>query len=165
MNLTEAVRACAVELLTTEDTVSTDKVVSCALSRYPDVFADEYDRLVMSEARRRAKHVMASLVDDDDDDNGQLTLPGLALPTAICVPISLRDPDQDGFEYVASAKANWPQLVAGRQLRADNVERARVKLAAYDESLALLQPVMEEDHTLSAADAYELVVTAALPSP
>lgn len=147
MNLNDALRECALDLLATEDRVEIDHLVDCAEQRYPDAFVDETARLVRNAARNTAKKLLRDLAEDDDGD--QLRLPGLILPTALAVPAE----NGDGYYYVRTDKATWPQVEAGRHIREVNVERAQAKLDAYDDSMGKLSPLMAHDWSLTVGDA------------
>lgn len=145
MSVHAILRACAVDLLDTEPTVTVEQVVNCAYRRHGDEFAAQADALVLSSARAIVANLMRDL--SDDDGNAQLTLPGLDLPSALAIPAP------NGTYYVRTDKATWVELVAGREVRAVNVERAQAKLDAYDESIDVLRQFMEHDPTLTVADA------------
>lgn len=153
MNVTAVLRECATDLLDTEEHVTVEQVIGCAYRRHSDTFADAAEQLVLASARTIVAKLMRDLAENDDE---QLAFPGLAgLPSAIAVPTD------DGTYYVRSDKATWPELLVGRQLRADNVEAARRKLDAYNETLEVLRPFMEADANLTVADAMSLVERAA----
>lgn len=147
MTIHSILRECATDLLDTEPTVTVDQVVSCAYRRHGDEFAAESERLVLASARQIVANLMRDLTDDEED--AQLTLPGLSLPSALAIP------SPNGTYYVRTDKATWVELVAGRDVRAVNVERAQAKLDAYDDSLERLREVMEADPTLTVAQAIE----------
>src|SRR5207253_6600704 len=129
-----------------QDQVEAIQVVFQARQMAGDVFASEQDRLVLQAAERIAKAIMKGLT---ENDNSQLGLPGLTLPSAIAVP----QDEEGGYYYVRTDKAHWPELLAGRELRVENVQRAQAKLDAYEESLRLLRPVMEDDVEMTVGDA------------
>jgi hypothetical protein len=110
-------------------------IVKEAQVRYPSQFADETNRLAFNAATREVKDVLRILTDDDEAP--QLTLPGLSLPSVIAIPV------EGDYVYRATSACNWPELQAGRTLRADHVAAAVTKLDAYDENLDLLRPIME----------------------
>jgi hypothetical protein len=147
VSITSILRACATDLLDTEPTITVEQVVGCAYRRHGDDFAAESERLVLASATSIVRELLRDLADDEDD--AQLSLPGMAFPSAICVQTP------DGTYYVRTDKATWPELLAGRDVRATNVDRAAAKLAIYDASLEKLREVMEADETLTVADAIE----------
>lgn len=149
MSITSILRDCATDLLETEPTVTVDQVVGCAYRRHGHEFAEHAEQLVLASARTIVRDLMRNLADEDETD--QLVLPGMALPSAICVQTP------DGTYYVRTDKATWPELIAGREVRATNVDRARSKLAAYDESLEKLRDVMEGYNTRTVADALSIL--------
>lgn len=149
MSIQSILRECATDLLETEPNVTVDQVVGCAYRRHGPEFAEESQRLVLIAARNIVAKLMRDL--SDDEDNAQLTMPGMDLPSAICVQTP------DGSYYVRTDKATWPELVAGRDVRADNVTRATAKLEAYDESLERLRDYMEPSPTMTVADAVHLI--------
>lgn len=148
MSIHSILRACAVDLLDTEPNVTVEQVVGCAYRRHGDEFATHAEQLVLASARTIVANLMRDL--SDDDGAAQLTLPGLGLPSALAIPTP------DGTYYVRTDKATWPELLAGREVRAVNVERAQAKLDTYDESLDLLRDVMEPDHSLTVTDALSI---------
>lgn len=155
MNLTDAIRECAIDLLETEDKVTIEHLVDCAELRHPDAFLAARERLVAEAARRMAKKVLRDL-SEDDEDPAQLTLPGLPLPSALAVP------DKSGaFYYVRTDKATWAEVVAGREVRDANVQRAQAKLDNYDDALDALRPLMEHDPTMTVAQAARMMAKAA----
>lgn len=147
MSVQSILRVCATDLLETEPTVTTEQVVNCAYRRHAEEFAAATERMVQAHARSIVADIMRDLSDDEDD--AQLSIPGMLFPSAICVQ------SPNGTYYVRSDKATWPELVAGREVRSENVSRARAKLAIYDESLEKVREVMEADHALTVAQAIE----------
>lgn len=145
MNVTSILRECANDLLDTEPNVTVEQVVGCAYRRHGDDFAAATERMVLAAARSIVANLMRDLTDDEGD--GQLVLPGLSLPSAIAVQTP------DGTYYVRSDKATWPELLAGREVRAQNAAAVMAKLHAYDESLETLRPVMEANQALTVTDA------------
>ena len=154
MNIGAVLRECAVDLLETEPHVTVEQVVGCAYRRHGDTFADHAEQMVLASARAIVAKLMRDLTDDDDDE--QLAFVGFGgLPSAIAVQ------HPDGTYYVRSDKATWPELLAGRSVRADNVERVQARLAAYDETLDALRPIMEPNLTLTVAAAVKRLSEAA----
>lgn len=154
MNVHAVLRECAVDLLETEPNVTVEKVVDCAYHRHGDTFREHAERMVLAAARAIVGKLMRDLTEDDDAE--QLTFAGFGgLPSAICVQTS------DGTYYVRADKATWPELVAGRDVRAENVARAQYRLSAYDETLDTLRPLMAADPALTVADAVAALASAA----
>ena len=147
VNVRAVLRECAVDLLAAETKVSAEHVVRCAYRRHGDLFAEATERMVLEHARRIAADIMRSFSEDDGGD--QLTIPGLGLPTAICVA------SPDGTYFVRTDKATWPEIEAGERQREQNVEAAQAKLDAYREGKETVRPYMEHDHCVSVADAIE----------
>lgn len=147
MTIQSILRECATDLLETEPTVTVEQVVNCAYRRHGDEFAAESERLVLASARTIVANLMRDLTDDEGD--AQLTIPGLSLPSALAIPAP------NGTYYVRTDKATWLELLAGRDVRAVNVERAQAKLDAYADSLERLREVMEADLGLTVAEAIE----------
>lgn len=135
MNVHAVLRECAADLLATEPNVTVEQVVGCAYRRHGDVFNERAQEMVLASARTIVAKLMRDLTDEDEQQ--QFDLGGLALPSAIAVQ------HPDGTYYVRADKARWPELMAGRDVRAQNVTAAQAKLAAYDESCDLLRPYME----------------------
>ena len=148
MKLNEAVRICATDLLATEPHIDVDHIVDCVEARYPEVIYDEQSRLARNATMRLAKEIMRGL-SEDDADGAQMALPGLDLPSAVCVP----NDGAGSFYYVRTDKATWPELLAARGLREVNVTRAQEKLDRFDEGLGALRPFMEQNPTITVADA------------
>jgi hypothetical protein len=143
VSVNSVLRECASDLLETEPTVTVEQVVACAYRRHGDVFESEAERLVLQSARTIVAKLMRELTEDDD----QQTLPGLNLPSAIAVRTV------DGTYYVRADKATWTELLAGRELRTDNVTAAQVKLDAYNNTLDVLRPYMEHRPEVCLAEA------------
>ena len=153
MSITSILRECAVDLLSTEPKVEVEQIVNCAYRRHGDEFNAESERLVLASARTIVANLLRDLSDDEDD--AQLAFPGMSFPSAICVQTP------DGTYYVRTDKATWPELLAGRDVRATNVQRAQAKLAIYDESLERVREVMEADPALTVAEAIEKMAATA----
>ena len=146
MSIHSILRDCALDLLATEREVEVEKVVTCAWRNHPDEFAAEQQRMILAAATRAAKEVLRGL-SDEDEPGDEPRLPGLDLPYCIAVPRG------DAFVYVHTEKATWDDLVAGEQVRADNVARAQKKLDAYRKALDTLRPLMENQPTITVAGA------------
>lgn len=145
MNVRAVLRECASDLLDTEPSVTVQQVVACAYRRHGDVFTEATEQMVLASARDIVAALMRDLSSDDEEPQ-QLALEGLALPSAIAVQ------SPDGTYYVRSDKATWPELMAGRAIREQNVTAAQRKLYAYDESCETLRPFMEgSDRTVAEA--------------
>lgn len=145
MNVRSVLRECAMDLLETEAKVSAEHVVRCAYNRHGDVFADATEKMVLDYARKLAADIMRAFT-EDEDDNGQLTIPGLGLPSAIGVVTP------DGTYFVSTHKATLNELRAGRQQRVANVNAAQAKLDRYDEGLDRLTPYMEDEPDVTSVD-------------
>lgn len=135
MSINELLRTCAVDLLDSEQHVTIELVIDCAMGQDPEAFQAETDALIRQAARRIVKTQMAHLT---NDDSAQGQLPGIVgLPSAIAIPTL------SGVYYVRSDKATWDELVRGRDVRVHNVVSAQAKLDAYDDALEDLRPLME----------------------
>lgn len=146
MNVHAVLRECAADLLDTEPNVTVEQIVGCAYRRHGDAFAEHAQQLVLASARTIVAKLLRDLTADEDGDE-QLSFGFVGLPSAICVQ------HPDGTYYVRADKATWPELLAGRDVRVDNVARAQVKLDAYNDTLDLLRPVMEANPTLTVSEA------------
>ncbi len=145
MNVHAVLRECATDLLSTEPNVTVDQIVGCAYRRHGDTFREAQEQMVIAAAKAIVAKLMRDLTEDDHE---QLELAGMGgLPSAIAIP------GPDGTYYVRSDKATWPELLIGRDVRGENVAAAAAKLAAYDETLESLRPLMEHDHSLTVAAA------------
>jgi len=58
-------------------------------------------------------------------------------------PVITRADAGDGYRYMKLEKAGWEDLVAGLQIREENVRRAQSKLDTYRGALRQLRPIME----------------------
>lgn len=153
MNVHAVLRECAVDLLDTEPTVTVEQVVGCAYRRHGDAFAEHTEQMVQSMARTIVGKLMRDLADNDGE---QMEFPGFGgLPSAIAVQTP------EGTYYVRADKATWSELLAGRQVRADNVDAAQRKLDDYDETLDVLRPHMEARPDLTVAEAVRRFAVAA----
>lgn len=145
-NIHAVLRETAVRMLNTDPMVSEPAVVAAARASHPEKFDAEVERFIQNSAEAIVRRIFGSLTADDDD--AQLRFPGFELPTALC----LKQLDGPAL-WVMTSKATWNQLMAGRQLRAENVERAQHRLDQYDEALRRLRPHMEGHPAVSVADA------------
>lgn len=146
MSVNAVLRECAVDLLETEPKVTVEQIVGCAYRRHGDEFAAKAEQMVLASARTIVANLLRDLTDDDGDE--QLAFDGFGgLPSAIAVQ------SPDGTYYVRADKATWPELLAGRDIRAENVARAQVRLDAYDSTLDMLRPLMESNPSLTVAQA------------
>lgn len=151
MTVRSILRECAEDLLDTEPAVTVEQVVGCAWRRHADTFAEETERMVQASARIIVAQLMREYTEDDED---QMSLPGLGLPSAICVQSA------NGTYYVRADKATWPELLAGRQTRTDNVDAAQKKLDRYDAAVETLRPFMEADDEVTVAKAVAMMAEA-----
>jgi hypothetical protein len=149
----------ALVLLDQQRLVWPREVVLRAWDLHAELFQLEQRRLIMQAAERLAKAIMKDLTEDDEEDDAsswrQLTLRGLALPTAIALPD--QGGDDGAFPYVRTDKATWSDLVAGGEIRDRNVERAQAKRDAYWESVDYLRPIMEKQPHLTVAEALRII--------
>jgi hypothetical protein len=150
----------ALVLLEQQRLVWPREVVLRAWDLHAELFELEQRRLVMQAAEREAKAIMKDLTEDDEEEEDasswrQLTLRGLALPTAIALPD--HGGDDGAFPYVRTDKATWSDLVAGGEIRDRNIERAQAKRDAYWESVDYLRPVMEKQPNLTVAEALRII--------
>lgn len=136
MNLREVVRSTVGDALAGGGEAVVPEMVKLIMTTHPDVFGAEAERLAFNALTREVKDYLRSLT-DDEDGGGQMSLPGLDLPSAIALPT------EGGYVYKATRFCTFDELQQGRQVRLQNVERATAKLDTYDEGLARLAPVME----------------------
>ena len=152
MNVHAVLRECAVDLLETEPNVTVEQIVFCAHRRHGDAFAEHAERLVLAAARTIVAKLMRDLTENDDE---QLSFTGFGgLPSAIAVQTP------EGTYYVRADKATWPELLAGEDVRASNVTAAQAKLDAYRDTLEQLAPFMQDDETITVADAVQRMTEA-----
>lgn len=126
-------------------------VVSLVRVRYPQVVAAHERALVDQSIQRTAKAWLRSLEGDEDEPDVDMPMLPLGLPRAIAVPSA------DGYYYVATEHATWAELMAGREERHENVDRAEKALKRYDAELARVQPLMEDDPQLTYGEACALL--------
>lgn len=139
--LTEVVRHEWERAIEEQDTVVVRDVVERVRTRYPDLVDTESDRLVDAAIAREIKAIARG----EAEHGAQLSLFGF--PSVIAIPIP-----EDGYEYMATAKARWEQLVSGGDIRQQNVLRAQQRLDQYNSALDYVRPVMQgTDKTLDAA--------------
>jgi len=139
-------RDVATDLLTSQPTVTVSDIVDLAMSKDPVLYDDEIVARARRDAENEAAQILRRLTEDDDDS--QLTLPGLELPTAICLPNG-----EGPTEWILTAKANWRQLQIGRDLRVENIAHAQAALDRYDTSLRRLEPIMAHQLDMIVLDA------------
>jgi hypothetical protein len=149
VSLKNLFRTIAIDMFEDGRTVVPDDIIRTAMLKFPVEFAEESDRLVRNAAKNEVTAVLKDL--SDDDGSGQLALPGLSLPTVIALPT------EGGYVYKPSAACDWPEVVQGRQVRADNVSAAQAKLDNYDDNLSRLRPVMEGT-SLTVAEAARILL-------
>jgi hypothetical protein len=144
MTFRSVLRECAADLLETEDNVTVEQIVGCAYRNHPELFSAEAERMALASARVITAALLRELVEDDGE---QMTFTGFGLPSAICVQ------SPNGTYYVRADKATWPELCAGRSIRADNVAAVQRHLDRYDDALDQVRSLMEHEPTLTLADA------------
>lgn len=139
--LRDVVRATWERTLDEEREVDVPTVADRIIEEHSAMIQVESVGLIRSAIIREIKDIARS----ETEQSSQLTLFGF--PSVIAVPV----PD-DGFHYIRATKAHWDELVAGAQVRTDNVRRAQEKLDIYMAALAKVRPVMEgNDATLAQA--------------
>lgn len=136
----------AQELLS-EGTTDVESVCATIASRHPDAVEAHGQALARDGLRRKVKDLFRRL---SEDDAAQLAIPGLKLPTAIAVPST------EAVLYVRADMATWPQLLAGRSVRLNNVDAAQAKLKLYNLSLERLRGLMEDYPERTVAEALRL---------
>lgn len=152
MNVHAVLRECAVDLLETEPNVTVEQIVFCAHRRHGEAFAEHAEQMVLTAARAIVAKLMRDLTDDDE----QMSFAGFGgLPSAIAVQ------HPDGTYYVRADKATWSELLAGEDVRAGNVTAAQAKLDAYRDTLEQLAPYMQDDPSLTVAQAVQKMSEAA----
>lgn len=154
ISLNSVLASCATNLLESQREVTPGEVIECARRDYASLFEIERDRLVWLAAARIVKEILREL--SNDEEEAQLNLPELNLPSAIAV----RGEGGD-YYYVSSRKATWTELLAGREERVHNVQRAQAKLDRYNETLGRLRPLMEPHPARTVQQAAELLFGAA----
>ncbi len=124
-----------------------DDVVAYAWRNYGEDLTGEATLLIGQAMRRNVKEHLRDLADDDAPGDGQMSLPGLHLPSAIAVK------DGNRHYYVRSDQATWPELLAGLDTRERNIDRAVIQRDLYNDSVERLRPNMEDfpDRTVTEA--------------
>ena len=69
------------------------------------------------------------------DESGQMEFVGF--------PTVVSNPSENGFYYQKASFMTYDQLVAGCQMREDNVQRAQEKLNTYKDALETVEPYMK----------------------
>ena len=114
-----------------QDKVDIPTVAKEIMVRYPEFVARERDRLILDAIKRELTQLARAVV-----QGVQLELFGF--PSVIAVPEA-----GDGYLYMKTLKAKWPDLVSGAQIRQENVQRAQQKLDTYQDALDYVRPLME----------------------
>lgn len=110
--------------------------------------SEAWEVLARQGTRDRVRRLLRTLAGDDDEHGGRLRIPGLNLPSAIAVRTG------DGaVYYVAAGRATWPEVLAGLQERRDHIAHAIAKHDLYERSTNRLRPIMEDDHSITVAEA------------
>lgn len=130
--------------------VSVAAVADQVIGEYPDLVEVEASHLV----RRSLIRWIKGLARTEAEQSSDLTLFGF--PAVIAIPIVPDEDDEDaaedGYGYIRTLKAVWPELTAGSQIREANVRRAVQKLDVYTIALERVRPLMEgTDKTLAEA--------------
>lgn len=120
-----------------EQSVEISHVVDTVIASHPDLIRAHGDELARGALGRYVRELARREAQDEGEAGGQLALGGF--PAVIAIPGG----GPNGHRYMRATKATWPDLAAGRAIRAKNVERAQARLDAYDESLADFRPFME----------------------
>lgn len=120
------------------------------LEAYRDyLFERGFDDVVKDELRETLKR-------DPSRDNHQPALPGMEEPAAIAIRIPSGLPNvSDTFRYIWWEAATWPELLAHRELMADSIRYDQDRLADYDLKMALLEPFMSANPTMTVRQAKE----------
>jgi len=71
-------------------------------------------------------------------------------PPVIAVPVG------EGYRWMLREKASWNELVAGKEIRDENIRRANAKADAYQEALETVRPIMEGTN-LTFAEAFLII--------
>lgn len=135
MSFSERVHDIAMQRVQQGKPVIIPDIVREARDRYPQDFTADGERLADLAARRELKSMLRRM--SEDDGTGQLSLPGIDLPTLIALPV-----DGEDFIYKRSVDCTFDELERGRLVRARNVTAAQEKLDHYDEQLDVLRPQM-----------------------
>jgi len=141
-DLTKVTREIWAQALEEQREVDIPSVVRTVMDTYPDLVAQESERLICQALRRE----LNELARKETEDGCQLELFGF--PSVIAVP-----QEGDGYHYMQTTKARWEELLSGKQVREDNVRRALLKLDTYRNALDHVRPVMESTQ-LTFAEAY-----------
>lgn len=118
---------------------------------HPQIIRDHFEHLGNRQLLNEIKSILRAWSEDDHTSNDQMTLPGIALPTAIAIPAE----NESGYVYRSTSSATFEDLLAAEHVRLKNVERAQARLDQFRESLETLRPYMEHDRLVTVADAIE----------
>lgn len=121
--------------------VEIPSVARKVIGDYPDLVAEEQERLLFAAIVREIKQIAR----DETETSAQLSLFGF--PAVIAIPVT-----DDGFTYMRTVKATWEELLQGAGIREDNVRRAQSKLDTYRGALEHVRSAMEgTDRTFAEA--------------
>lgn len=127
-----------------------DDVIRRAMEAHPDAWQSSAADLQWQGARRILKDYYRKLT--ADEDTAQLSLPGIHLPSQICV----RRPGNKPY-YVPTAYAVYDELVAGEDERQTNIDAAIRAKRIYTASFDQVRDLMEANREMSLSEAVQLV--------
>ena len=123
-----------------------------------DQFTERHGDLLLSNAKhnlrrdlvREIKNMLKGFT-EDDLTNGQLTIPGIELPTAIAIPAETAS----GFVYKNSLNCTWDDIQGGIAVRKRHVTDASRKLDQMVASAEMLRSEMAYDRTITVREAIQ----------
>lgn len=151
MKFTQTMQAVVGLLLDQLDEVTPSDCVDYFYANHRDLIESHQEWLVYDAAKKAAKYALTRRTEEAADDT-QLSLPGLHLPAAIAIPL-----DDGTYKHVASHKATWQHLSAGRDERVKNVVRAQERLDEYERVMERLAPLMSDDPSMTVGTAVEII--------
>lgn len=124
-----------------------DEVVVRIVENHRHVVMDQAEELVYRHLKTVVRNMMQRHAEPDEES--QQTIPGLRLPKTLAIPAE----NESGFIWRSTNSATWDELQAARHVRLKNVERAQERLDQFDESVAVLRPIMEHDRSMTVYEA------------
>lgn len=166
-SLPAAIRDCITSALEAERVIEPEALVEAVMAGNPDLIRAESERLIVDSIRKRVRRALKDM--SEDDDSGQLSFPGLSLPAVITIPAE----NASGFVCLRTDKATFAEIEAGELVRSRpppssstprNVDRARRRLRTYRAAVKVLRPIMENDPTMTVAEAVVILAGQAVAS-
>jgi hypothetical protein len=104
--------------------------------KYSEEYSAAKEQYSISGFHREVKNALKKM--SEDDDSTQLRLPMIDLPSVIAIPI-----DGSAFVYRAAVFCTWEEVLAGGEVRDENMRKVQAKRDHYYEQIETLRPFME----------------------